>query len=72
MAVKANAFAAKCYELVSFLVDRLGVAKVAARFEGAVAYHEFALRPARDGGYEPTAQTVGERRRVASRCAERR
>ncbi|MBV8661797.1 MAG: (Fe-S)-binding protein [Hyphomicrobiales bacterium] len=40
MAVKANAFAEKCYELVSFLVDRLGVGKVAARYDGAVAYHD--------------------------------
>ncbi len=39
MAVKANAFADKCYELVSFLVDRLGVRKVSARYDGAVAYH---------------------------------
>ena len=40
MAVKANAFAAKCYELVSFLVDRLGVSAVTARYDGAVAYHD--------------------------------
>ncbi len=40
MAVKANAFAAKCHELVSFLVDRLGVSAVSARFEGVVAYHD--------------------------------
>ncbi len=40
MAVKANAFAAKCHELVSFLTDRLGVTAVSARYEGVVAYHD--------------------------------
>jgi len=40
MAVKADAFAAKCCELASFLVDRLGVTKVSARYEGVVAYHD--------------------------------
>ncbi len=37
---KARAFAAKCHELVSFLVDVLGVEKVAARFDGLVTYHD--------------------------------
>jgi L-lactate dehydrogenase complex protein LldE len=40
LAGKANAFAAKCFELVSFLVDVLKVTKVSARFEGEVAYHD--------------------------------
>jgi len=40
MEVKASAFAAKCHELVSFLVDRLGVSAVSARYPGAVAYHD--------------------------------
>jgi L-lactate dehydrogenase complex protein LldE len=40
LARKANAFAAKCFELVSFLVDVLKVTKVAARYEGEVAYHD--------------------------------
>jgi L-lactate dehydrogenase complex protein LldE len=40
MAVKADAFAAKCCELASFLVDRLGVTKVSARYEGVVVYHD--------------------------------
>ena len=40
MAIEAKAFSAKCHELVSFLVDRLGVEKVSARYEGAVAYHD--------------------------------
>jgi L-lactate dehydrogenase complex protein LldE len=39
-ALKANAFAARCHELVSFLVDVMKVAKVAAKFEGSVAYHD--------------------------------
>jgi L-lactate dehydrogenase complex protein LldE len=39
-AQKADAFAAKCHELVSFLVDVLGVKSVAARYDGVVAYHD--------------------------------
>jgi L-lactate dehydrogenase complex protein LldE len=37
---KANALAAKTYELTSFLVDVLGVTKVDAVFSGAVTYHD--------------------------------
>ena len=37
---EAYAFAAKCLELVSFLVDTLGVTKVAAAYEGVVTYHD--------------------------------
>jgi L-lactate dehydrogenase complex protein LldE len=37
---KASALGAKTYELTSFLVDVLGVKAVAARYEGAVAYHD--------------------------------
>jgi L-lactate dehydrogenase complex protein LldE len=40
MSIKAAAFAAKCHELVSFLVDRLGVTQVAARYDGVAAYHD--------------------------------
>ncbi len=40
MMARAQAFAARCYELVSFLVDVLKVQKVAARYDGAVAYHD--------------------------------
>jgi L-lactate dehydrogenase complex protein LldE len=40
LAREANAFAAKCFELVSFLVDVLKVTKVSARYEGEVAYHD--------------------------------
>jgi L-lactate dehydrogenase complex protein LldE len=40
MAVKAHAFATKCHELVSFLVDVLRVEKVSARYDGAVTYHD--------------------------------
>jgi len=39
-AIKANAFAARCHELVSFLVDVMKVQKVSATFEGSVAYHD--------------------------------
>ena len=37
---KANALAAKTYELVSFLTDVRGVAAVEARFDGEVTYHD--------------------------------
>jgi L-lactate dehydrogenase complex protein LldE len=37
---KADALAAKTYELVSFLVDVLGVTKVDAAFDGEVTYHD--------------------------------
>src|SRR6266849_10319471 len=37
---KAEAFAAKTFELVSFLVDVLGVTGVAASYEGSVTYHD--------------------------------
>jgi L-lactate dehydrogenase complex protein LldE len=37
---EATAFAAKCRELVSFLVDTLGLTKVEARYEGLVTYHD--------------------------------
>ncbi len=40
MAIRAERFAAKTHELVSFLTDVLGVTRVAARFEGTVAYHD--------------------------------
>jgi L-lactate dehydrogenase complex protein LldE len=37
---KAESFAAKTFELVSFLVDVLGVGNVNARFDGKVTYHD--------------------------------
>ena len=37
---RATAFAAKAYELVSFLTDVLGVAKVEARYAGTATYHD--------------------------------
>jgi L-lactate dehydrogenase complex protein LldE len=37
---KADALAAKTYELTSFLVDVLGVTSVDASFDGAVTYHD--------------------------------
>ncbi len=37
---RADAFAAKTFELVSFLVDVLGVARVDARHEGTATYHD--------------------------------
>jgi L-lactate dehydrogenase complex protein LldE len=40
LAERAERFAEKSHELVSFLVDVLGVKKVAARYDGTVAYHD--------------------------------
>ena len=40
LAERAERFAEKSHELVSFLVDVLGVEKVAARYDGTVAYHD--------------------------------
>ena len=40
LAPKANAFAARTHELVSFLTDVLFVSKVPARFAGTVTYHD--------------------------------
>lgn len=40
MAVKAERFAEKTHELVSFLTDVIGVERVTARFDGTVAYHD--------------------------------
>jgi L-lactate dehydrogenase complex protein LldE len=40
LVLTAAAFAAKCRELVSFLVDTLGVRSVSARYDGVVAYHD--------------------------------
>jgi L-lactate dehydrogenase complex protein LldE len=37
---RAQAFAAKTYELISFLTDVLGVSKVAARYAGTATYHD--------------------------------
>ena len=40
MAQKAQAISDKTYELISFLVDVLGMTKVDARFDGQVTYHD--------------------------------
>ncbi len=40
LAARARAFAARTHELTSFLYDVLGVRRVEASFEGAVAYHD--------------------------------
>ena len=40
MAAKAERFAARAHELVSFLTDVLGVERVHARFDGTVTYHD--------------------------------
>ena len=37
---RADAFAAKTYELTQFLVDELGVARIDARYDGTVTYHD--------------------------------
>lgn len=38
--VKAQAFATRCYELVSFLTDVCGITKIDACFEKTVTYHD--------------------------------
>lgn len=40
LALKADALAAKTFELTSFLVDIMGVDTVPARFVGAITYHD--------------------------------
>jgi L-lactate dehydrogenase complex protein LldE len=40
LAAKAERFAEKTHELMSFLVDVLGVERVTARYDGTVAYHD--------------------------------
>lgn len=40
MKVRAETLAGRSYELMAFLVDVLGVEKVAARYDGAVTYHD--------------------------------
>jgi len=40
MKAKAEGLANRSYELMSFLVDVLGVQKVAARYDGTVTYHD--------------------------------
>jgi len=40
MAARAERFAARAHELVSFLTDVLGVERVHARFDGTVTYHD--------------------------------
>ena len=40
MKVRAENLAERSYELMAFLVDVLGVKKVAARYEGAATYHD--------------------------------
>jgi len=40
LAERAERFAEKSHELISFLVDVMGVDKVEARYEGIVAYHD--------------------------------
>ena len=40
LAQRAEGFAEKTHELISFLVDVMGVKKVAARYDGTVAYHD--------------------------------
>lgn len=39
-APRANAFAARCHELVGFLTDVMKVDRVRTRYEGTVAYHD--------------------------------
>ena len=38
--LEARRFAAKCWELTSFLVDALGISRVEARYDGVATYHD--------------------------------
>jgi L-lactate dehydrogenase complex protein LldE len=40
MKARAENLAGRCHELMAFLVDVLGVTRVAARYDGAVTYHD--------------------------------
>ena len=40
MKARAETLAGRSYELMAFLVDVLGVTKVAARYDGVVTYHD--------------------------------
>ena len=40
MADKAQKFAQKCHELISFLTDILGVSSVSASYKGTATYHD--------------------------------
>lgn len=40
LAIRAQDFAAKCYELVSFLTDVMNMERVSARFNHSVTYHD--------------------------------
>lgn len=40
MKARAESLAGRSYELMAFLVDVLGVTKVAARYQGSVTYHD--------------------------------
>lgn len=37
---RAEGLAARCHELVSFLVDELGVRELSSRYEGSITYHD--------------------------------
>ena len=70
-ASRPNAFAAKCHELVSFLVDRLGVTQGCGALRRRGRLSRFLLGPARTRRREPAAQAARQRRGPAPRRAER-
>ena len=69
MKARAENLAGRCHELMSFLVDVLGVTKVAARYDGAVDLSRFLLGPARARRQAAAAPPARLGRR-ASRCSE--
>ena len=66
LARKADALAAKTYELVSFLVDVMGVTQVDAALRRRRHLSRQLLGPARARRQEPAAAAAGERRRASS------
>ena len=62
LAERAERFAGKTHELISFLVDVMGVDKVAARYDGTVAYHD-SCSGLRELGVQGAAAPAARRRR---------
>ena len=61
---EAIAFAAKCRELISFLVDTLGVSRVSARYDGVATYHDSCSGLRELGMQRAATQVAGHRRGV--------
>ena len=67
MKARAENLAGRSHELMSFLVDVLGVTKVAAHYDGAVTYHDSCSGLRELGVKQQPRRLLGSVR--ASRCA---